>query len=102
MPHLTHNLKGSIDLASKIITIDEEMVDSGVLHIPFETRQALTQHYRTVVDTKDQMIRDALIRLGWTPPPDGLVLHSRREGSDPADLQRDNDPPQDKNAGSPG
>lgn len=103
MLKITHNLTSSIDLGNEVITIKEEMIDTGILHaVDFSRNEAVTRHYITVVETKDKMIRDALIRLGWTPPPEGRVLHSRREGSDPANLQGDNNPAEDKNTGGLG
>lgn len=103
MLQITHNLTSSIDLGNEVITIKEEMVDTGILHaVDFSRHEAVTRHYVTLVETKDKMIREALIRLGWTPPPEGRVLHSRREGSDPANLQGDNDATENKDAGSLG
>lgn len=28
-------------------------------------------HYQLVLDLKEKAVREALIALGWTPPPDG-------------------------------
>lgn len=40
--------------------------------------EALVDHYKTVVDTKERLVREGLIALGWTPPA-SLVLHSKRQ-----------------------
>lgn len=54
------------------------IIDETVTEASMNLRKELvSKHYRQVMDTKDQMIREALIKLGWTPPPD--VLHSKRE-----------------------
>lgn len=56
-----------------VIAIDETITEPG-LSPAFE---AMQRHQRHVMDTKDQMVREALIKLGWTPPPE--VLHSKRD-----------------------
>jgi hypothetical protein len=33
-------------------------------------REAVHRHHVTRVETKEKLIRDGLIALGWTPPPD--------------------------------
>lgn len=100
---MTHNLTSSIDLATESITISEEVVRGRFIQAAsLDCNELVAQHYVTVIQTKDAMIRAALIRLGWTPPPEGRILHSRREGSDPADLQRDDHPPENQDAGGAG
>jgi len=35
------------------------------------------EYVRTVIRTQDQQIRDALISLGWTPPPNAIIQGPR-------------------------
>lgn len=60
----TVDLKPSVDLASGVIRI-EEITTSPDL---FNPRELFRQHAVTVVQTRDKIVRDALIALGWRPP----------------------------------
>lgn len=64
---IENKIKGSVDLASGVITIEdtETTVNSAFASDPMEP---ITRHYRSVLDTKEGMVREALIKLGWTPP----------------------------------
>lgn len=77
--HLRQTLQSSIDLTSETISIDECTYEASMRP---DAQEMLTKHCITVIQTKERMIRDALIALGWTPPPEGRVLHSKRKGSD--------------------
>lgn len=37
--------------------------------------------YMDVLDTKDESVREALIEMGWTPPPEPPTHRSRRATS---------------------
>lgn len=45
--------------------------------IDIELRTATESLAKWVMDTRDQAIREALIKLGWTPPPDNHKLQQR-------------------------
>ncbi|HOW46105.1 MAG TPA: hypothetical protein P5305_01455 [Rubrivivax sp.] len=62
---ITHTLKPSVDLAAGAILLEElseEQLDIG--------GKLFKRHAIAVVHTRDQAIREALIKLGWTPPPE--------------------------------
>lgn len=61
-----------LSISSSTIIIDEFITRTFI----DPTQTAVTQHHQQVCDTKDNLIREALIQLGWTPPPS--LLHSRR------------------------
>lgn len=65
--HLTNDISGYVDLKSGVITLtDLETATPGLgLDDPMAP---LARHYTNVIDTKEKMVRDALIKLGWTPP----------------------------------
>ena len=70
----TVELKASIQGASILI---DEMIHEPCTDV---LQGAAQRHYRQVLDTKDALVREALIKLGWTPPPETpSVLHSRRD-----------------------
>lgn len=76
---IQNEITGQVDLRSGVITIDDTETQ-----ISSTGGDAITRHYRTVLDTKDRMVRDALIAQGWTPPAgltEAMTLHSAREGS---------------------
>ena len=52
----TYNFKQTIDYKNKTIT--------------HEFEDALKRLTKEVVDTKNKAVREALIKLGWTPPPE--------------------------------
>jgi hypothetical protein len=51
-------IKPKIDFEKGIIEIDNEEKFGNMV----------TRHYKDIINTKEKMIRDALIVLGWTPP----------------------------------
>lgn len=55
---MTIDVRTSVYPGGWIVT--EQVNDSGTLY---------EQVMRRVMNTQDQQIRDALIKLGWTPPP---------------------------------
>ena len=57
-------LKPSVDLISGDIRIEELTSEPSL----FNPRELFTKHAITVVRTRDKMVRDALIALGWRPP----------------------------------
>ena len=52
--------KLNVDFDKKLLEIDERDYFNNVL----------SRHVKNVIDTKEKMIRDGLIALGWTPPDD--------------------------------
>lgn len=74
---LTHKTDLKLSLSGAIIVIDEYVTQAST----DPAVAAVTAHRQQLCDTKDAMIRDALIALGWTPPP--ALMHSRR--GDPTD-----------------
>jgi DNA-binding HxlR family transcriptional regulator len=77
----THRIVPSIDKARGLLALNEFSVNPLVdVHERFA---------RTVVDTRDKAIRDALIALGWTPPPgtspvvDDTPTRLRHRSNDP-------------------
>ena len=49
--------------------LDEE---NGIIHTEFNNNQfdyLIGNVYKTVIKTQDEHIKEALIKLGWTPPP---------------------------------
>lgn len=92
---ITNEISGSVNLATGVITLEDIERHSGLVG-----NDLLAGHYRNVLDTKERMVREALIRLGWTPPSDladMALLHSKR--SDPAQLEGGDHPPKDDKAG---
>ena len=56
--------------------MNEKLDYSVTVHIDFaseklevELRRATELLSRTIIDTRERAIREALMRLGWTPPP---------------------------------
>lgn len=47
------------------IDLDNETIFQEVLHIHKQNREVLS---RELMNLKDAQIRDALLKLGWTPP----------------------------------
>lgn len=57
-----------VDLANRVVLIDE--FESGPHIGPADLfSEALERHTRMVLDTRETVIREALVKLGWTPPP---------------------------------
>lgn len=86
--NITNDIGATVDLGSGVITITDLETTAPGLELD-DPMAPLTRHYRNVLDTKETMVREALIKLGWvrrddliaegwTPPPG--ILHSRREG----------------------
>lgn len=71
---ITNTIAGSVNSAGVILIQDREVISPGD-----GTLADVTRHYKQVLDTKEGMVRDALIRLGWTPP--GSIMCSMREAS---------------------
>lgn len=63
---ITHTIKPTVDLHSGEICLREFIDDQLAQFDPLTQRSFLVN----VVDTREQAIRDCLIRLGWTPPPE--------------------------------
>lgn len=72
---ITHNLSCAVDRRRKTIEVRESVKHE----CSSPSDEALEQHYVTVIDTKDRLVRQGLIDLGWTPPA-STMLHSKREG----------------------
>lgn len=70
---LSQRTELKLSIYDDTIIIDETVTEASMNLC----NELVSRRHRQVMDTKDQMIREALIKLGWTPPPD--VLHSRRE-----------------------
>ena len=57
------NFKSGIEIKRKICADGK---------IELETTESLSGRiYKEALDTKDQIVREALISLGWTPPKEG-------------------------------
>ena len=52
------------------ITVETKVDDDGLIHITTDFMGNVT---REICNTKDQQIRNGLIKLGWTPPSDDHV-----------------------------
>lgn len=56
---------------------------NGVLKIESQihssSQDVATVLYREVLDTKETMVRNFLISLGWTPPPESCKMQDRTE-----------------------
>jgi hypothetical protein len=59
--------KASLSISEGAISIDET---EGGQYLIDPVRDAYRRHARLVMDTRDKAVREALIKLGWTPPPD--------------------------------
>lgn len=72
-----NEISGQVDLRSGVITINDHETQTA------PSGDAIERHYTNVLDTKERMVRDALIALGWTPPGglEAVTLHSARETS---------------------
>lgn len=60
-----HEIKGTVTgsvLDERFIRL-EVQIDSPIDKIA-------TEFYTVVVDSQDKLIREGLIKLGWTPPPE--------------------------------
>jgi hypothetical protein len=57
-------LTPKVDFDACTVEIEEHIAS------PFD--EVIGNYYKTIVNTKDKMIRDGLIALGWTPPEDGF------------------------------
>ena len=71
---ITHELSCAVDRRRKTIEVRESVTHECA----DAASDALEQHYRTVIETKDRLVRQGLIELGWLPPA-STMLHSRRE-----------------------
>lgn len=90
---ITNRLEPKVDLANGLITIDEYETNPLLNDDLSPTRTMLERHHRTVLETRDRMTRDALIKLGWTPPPERPKRKPAAECSDDARLRaRAHDP----------
>lgn len=58
---------GPIDYRRFADNVETKSFPSGIIE---QTIDIAGSHTRRVMDTAEQHIRDALIALGWTPPPD--------------------------------
>ena len=58
MSDMKYNIKTGIDFQTGAVFLETEQEFQGVREVLF----------REVVRTKDEAIREALIKLGWTPP----------------------------------
>lgn len=47
----------------------KQSIDYGNETVSIAAYDAEQEIYRWYMDTRDEMIKDALIKLGWTPPP---------------------------------
>ena len=45
-------------------------IDEGILTFETRTSGIIEQHFKETVNFKDKTVREALIKLGWTPPKD--------------------------------
>ena len=52
-----------------VIAIDEETQTPSLESGHDLVGEMISTHQRWIVDTRDQLVRKALIKLGWTPPP---------------------------------
>ncbi len=77
---IDHTIAPSVNLASGEILLHEETANP-----PIDSHLwALRQHSLLIVQTRDAAIRDALIKLGWTPPQvatEDQVATSRDSGT---------------------
>jgi hypothetical protein len=55
----------SVDVAAGVISINEEVIEPDLMF----RDEMVKNHVKWVIDTRDQAVREALIKLGWTPPP---------------------------------
>lgn len=67
MAQFTYTVRPRVDLASGAIVLDEEFGGlAGRIDVRGET---VSRFCSMVVKTRDQAIHEALVKLGWTPPP---------------------------------
>lgn len=85
----TVQIKPSIDLANQVISIEEITLGPDLFSIG---REIVQRHARTVIDTKDKAIRDALIQLGWVPPSGATNPKESFQVSDTMRRHRVSDP----------
>ena len=56
---------GTTTLSSKIDILNQK-IEIDVVN---KMDDMVIKHNKEIIDLKEKMIRDALIELGWTPPP---------------------------------
>lgn len=66
---IENTIKPVVNLATGDISLFETESNS-LFHDEFDPRKVLKQHAIRVVQTRDAAVREALIKLGWTPPPE--------------------------------
>jgi hypothetical protein len=57
----------SVDVAAGVISINEEVLEPDLMF----RDEMVKNHVKLVIATRDQAVREALIKLGWAPPPGG-------------------------------
>lgn len=67
---LCYSAQLSVNTAAGLVSIDETE------SLPFQQQQQ--RHAMQIVDTRDRMVREGLIRLGWTPPAEEQQLSPDR------------------------
>lgn len=58
-------IASGVDVATGVISINEEVIEPDLMY----RDEMVKKHVKWVIDTRDQAVRAALIKLGWTPPP---------------------------------
>lgn len=66
---IEHTIRPTVNLSTGDITLFETE-RNPLLDAEFSARKALERHTMCVVRTRDEAVRAALIKLGWTPPPE--------------------------------
>lgn len=61
----TTKIKPFLDTENQKLTFDISYISKS----HFDMHDIVVNHYQQIVDFKDKTIREALIKLGWTPPP---------------------------------
>jgi hypothetical protein len=52
----------------EMIVVSGKIIDDRFIHIDTKIGDAAERAWRKTIDMEDQLVRKALIRLGWTPP----------------------------------
>lgn len=63
---LGHTVVGGVDIKNSVVMVD---IVEGLRNDRRTNLDVSTQHWRKVIHAEEEMIRQGLIKLGWTPPP---------------------------------
>jgi len=61
----------------RVVRIEAEVYKDGriITDIVFPD-DMLNSRMKQIIDTRDEQVKEALIKLGWTPPPDDFIATS--------------------------